>query len=327
MPPVAATPPALAGGVAYPRMLDVTETGKARGTVWVYPDGGIEVVAAEYAGPPAASERQRRDTSVYSSAPLNADCPRASAVVVALDAVGHPVAEGIARDACPWLALGARLENELRAGRRARSQVRRLARSNSLRYMTTFTVPASGPRDRAAVAALWRGFLQTRAGRVFFRRGWLATLERHKAGGYHVHVLHPNRLPVVYVRECWTRFLVQHRGYTLPFGSVCVQVHAKAWGSARTAARYASKYVSKGFSAEDSQRGLGGHRFLRSQGLADCGVRQVWESLDALRETLSGSFFVLSSEDVPGVAPVAWLWAGYEPGGGRFGPQNVPPQA
>jgi hypothetical protein len=213
------------------------------------------------------------------------------------------------------LALLDRCENELRAAARAKTQARRLARANGMRYMTTLTVPVGGSRDRAAVARLLRSFIRTRAGARFFRHGWLAALEPHKAGGYHVHILHANFLPAQLVRTAWTRHLLS-QGYTLPVGTSQVRTHEKDFGHSKRAAFYACKYVSKSFGLADGQRGVGQHRYFRSQALSDGAQVVELGSWEAAEEWLAGrtGLRLLHSEDAPFSTPVVWLWGVWDDG-------------
>jgi len=308
---------------SYPCTLDVTGAVQVRGTIWRYPDGDSEVILCDSSSnrpvvddPMDSEPRLAADKWVDSSVTIPVGCPRATSWRHAVNVAGVVIAHGIERSLCPWIYLDDRLSSLLRAGRRARTVMRRLARANSMRYMTTLTVPTSGPRSREDCGALLRGFLRTEAGRRFFRFGWIAVLEPHKQGGYHLHILHSNRLPAVLVRNQWTRFMLDHRGYTLPSSTTFVRTHEKDWGTSRRAASYGCKYIAKSFGTGGDERGFGQHRYLRSQGLVECGVPLEFLSWEAATEWVKGHTKprMLSSFELPEYAPVTWLWAAWDGG-------------
>jgi hypothetical protein len=303
--------------------LDVSGASQVKGRIWDYPEGDSEVILLDSSTTRLVVD-DAADVEPLSAAvkwldlavTIPTSCPRASSWRYAVDVLGAVTAQGIERSVCPWLVLDDRLSSLFRASRRARTVMRRLARANGMRYMTTLTVPAGGSRSREACGALVRGFLRTEAGRRFFRFGWIAVLEPHKLGGYHLHILHANRLPAVLVRNQWTRFMLDHHGYTLPSSTSFVRTHEKDWGSSRKAASYGCKYVSKSFGAAGDERGFGQHRYLRSKGLVDGGRPLEFLSWESALEWVRGHVRprLLSSYELPEYAPVAWLWAAWEAG-------------
>ncbi len=311
----------------YPCTLDVIGASQVKGTIYDYPDGGRECVLYETrqfdfdddASSSGSSDSSSSDSSVSPSVAwvsldrgvVPSSCPRSAYLMTAVDCVGHVIAQGIERGVCPWLALQGRIDSEYRAGQRAKTKVRRLARANGLRYMTTLTVPLDGDRSRRRLAQLLRGFLRTRGGSRFFRHGFLAVLEPHKRGGYHLHVLHANRLPAVLVREHWTRYLLE-RGYSLPKGSSFIRTHEKDWGNGERAARYGAKYVAKVFGSIDAERRSGEHRYLRSNGLVCQGQPIAFSDWESALAFLDGSNRRFGSSRTITPCPVAWEWAEWD---------------
>jgi len=236
----------------------------------LYPDGSGEGVV--YNRPPVRSDRGDGDRGSYliGYTVERAAHPRWCHGVEILDLFADRAHWGRAfsSDYCPALVLSARVIASIRNGRNAAVKARRLARANDMRYMSTLTFPTSVTRSEAV--ALWRLFLK-RPGARFFWRGWLMVPEPHDHGGYHLHVLHANRIKAVVIRHAWTAFLLR-RGFVLPESRSSVQTHEKYWGSARRAANYAAKYALKAIGDPGSDRISGEHRFYRSQGLSDGAV-------------------------------------------------------
>lgn len=302
----------MSGGDTYPCKEVISGIGTVHAKIYAYPDGGSEIVI--YEPPGRSGDRVERENlpMIWRKEGFPHGCPRSAYIVGAEDVFGRVTCWGLERRRCPFVALADRVENSIRNGRRAASQVRRLARMNRLRYMTTLTVPA-GDRSRGALIKLWRAFLRTEGGRRVFRFGALAVVEPHKSGGYHLHVLHPNRLPAVLVRSHWTRYLVDLRGYTLPVGTRFVRTHEKDWGDARKAAEYAAKYVGKTFIASDRERVAGQHRYLRTQGLSAPFDLRVYDGWEVAVLSIPNGARVVVSDDVAPQCPVRWLWALAEP--------------
>jgi len=207
--------------------------------------------------------------SIPASAVLDPDHPMIRYLKPIYRWQGDLIGYVVQRSICPALVESGRLLSEIGNGKQAAKRFKRLARYNDFRYMTTLTLPA-GDRSRKAVQSLWQGFLKRDGLRYFHARkgGWLAVLEPHAAGGWHLHVLHRNRLNAATTRAVWTRYLLRN-GYSLPAGTSYARTHERYFGSARKAALYAAKYMTKGFASLSGSRSLGEHRFLRSQGLSD----------------------------------------------------------
>lgn len=322
----AAEPPAGVPYSPYPCTSDVTCKVQVKGTIYTFPEGDSELVLHESVVHDDDdddadsldgddSPREPRQHWVWSNTPIPSGCPRSRYVATLPDTYARFTTYGIERRHCPWLTLGNIIESEQRCGRRARSQVRRLSRSNGMRYMSTFTLPTTGARDRAACLRLIQAFIRTRFGAAAYRDGWIVVLEPHKRDGYHIHVLHPNFLKAGLMRFAWTRFILA-RGYTLPASRKVAQTHEKDWGTVRRAAHYASKYVTKSFGVNDRERERGQHRYLRPQDMVDCG-RPIefgsWEAAVAWVRSRPGSRSV-SSYQKPDYAPVPWLWAAFDSG-------------
>lgn len=295
-------------------------------TRWAYPDGGLEILAASV--PPARTDTESREWSealcIIPVDTLQGDLHAVmSRATPAVDGLGVVYAWAFPRGACPALVECDRIIVELASGRRAATRVRRLARANSLVYMSTLTVPDSGSVSRSALVRLWRGFLKTKAGVRLFHRihgGWLCVPEPHKSNPehYHLHVLHANRLNAVQVRAAWTAYVLS-QGYTLPDGMRGCMTHESYMGSPRRAARYVAKYLSKGFAVSGGLREVEGtglygrerstHRYLRSQGLADCSTVLYVPEWAVARSLFPSSAKLLQGE----TGFSEWVWAAIEP--------------
>lgn len=303
----------------YPSNEIISGALQVKARIWHFPDGSGEVLVSKSLF--SDHEHRSEDTPnqeslawVPADGPqIPSECPRAAYWFPVVNALGEHLGVTAPRRTCPWLLLDDRLFAELSNARRAASKVRRLARNNTMQYMTTLTLPASSDRSRDRVSSLLRGYLRTREGRRFYRHGYLVTLEPHRNGGYHIHLLHPNRLNAVRVRVSWTRYLTS-RGFDLPSGTKWVRTHEKHFrGGARQAARYAGKYVSKSFGPGDTERGLGQHRYLRSDGLSDGERREVYGSMSEALEALvppHARFF--RSSDLAAPSFCEWTWAGWD---------------
>lgn len=233
---------------------DQVATHRAR--FWRYPDGGWELLAVRM-----PSEVRDCTRPVMSSrADLIIIIPQTATVIK------------LPRSQCPALALCNQIMNRAGNAKRAATKCRRLARFNSMRYMTTLTFPDSVPGDRRTRCRLFQRWIERSTGRCLFRAGYIMFPEPHKSGRTHLHVLHSNRLHAGVVRGFWTDYLLRC-GFTLPAGTNSVRTHQKDWGNAADAAAYASKYVSKDFSGNSREHGH--RRYYPSLGLVDGSVLLV----------------------------------------------------
>ena len=242
-------------GGSYPRIHFITpDEEQCRAKVWLYPDGGWELLAVRMEASQVECTRLRnsREFGTYVVIPTEGRVIRLKK-----------------SNRCPALVLCDQIMTQASNARRAAVKCRRLARNNSMRYMTTLTFPTSVPGGRAVRISLFQEWLSHSTGGRLFRSGYLMFPEPHKSGSFHLHVLHPNRLDASTVRSLWSKWLIS-RSYTLPHGCRFVRTHQKDWGSAVAAAGYASKYVSKMFSTNLREQGR--RRYYPSLGLSD-GVR------------------------------------------------------
>lgn len=269
--------------------------------IWSFPDGSGEVLATRSTckkpgpddlGSDLLDKLPPSDSiSIPASTRFDPDHPVVKFLRPCRTWQGDLIGYQVSRSVCPALVEADRLRSEIGNGRRAQSRFRRLARFNDFRYMTTLTLPASGDRSRRGVQRLFRAFVMGKGQRLFHSRygGWLAVLEPHVLGGYHLHVLHRNRLQASMTRALWTQHVLRN-GYTLPAGSNAVRTHERYFGSSRKAAGYAAKYLGKGFLLPSDDRHKGQHRYLCSQGLSDgCRVAHA-NSFDHVRDLFPASF-------------------------------------
>jgi hypothetical protein len=143
------------------------------------------------------------------------------------------------------------------AVRRARTKVRRLARSEGFRYMVTLTFPGVGVHYLEDAKRSLAGWMHGRrhdgrgGARHLFAGRYVAVPERHRSHGWHWHVLTDRRIPVEALRASWSA----HNGARS-------RTHHKHFGDARAASAYAAKYVSKAMEGT----ALGRHRYLVGDG-------------------------------------------------------------
>lgn len=272
---------------SYPRIhIKTLEDQGHRSKLWLYPDGGWELLTVEM--PPA-------------------DASHSGYVRNCKTVIVIPATETVMRipyGRCPALAWCDSFMAQVSNAKRAATRCRRVARFNSMRYMTTLTFPASVPGDRATRIRLFQRWVQHSMGATFFRSGYLMFPEPHKSGAFHLHVLHSNRLGAVLVRAFWTAWLFKC-GFSPSGGARAVRTHQKDWGSAVQAAAYASKYVSKMFSGNAREQGK--RRYYPSLGLVDGHRLLVAPDLVTVQARFSRSQ-VRSWSDPDAV--VAWFYCG-----------------
>lgn len=159
-------------------------------------------------------------------------------------------------------------ENKRRSAKRARQNVRYLAKSMCANHMLTFSYRAT-VLDRDTVAEDWKRFV-----RLFRKRypewQYVAALEKHDSeesdeahrGGYHIHVAVKGRQDIRWLRRCWLLSIGQpmsevsewlYSGEKMgsrSLGAVNVQApkflndHARHWSRGKVAA-YLTKYIGK----------------------------------------------------------------------------------
>lgn len=151
-------------------------------------------------------------------------------------------------------------ENAVRAGKRAKSHVRRYSRANRCRFLWTFTYGEASRTLAEAGADMDRLLRALRE--TFGRLPFVAVAEPHPGGhGYHWHAGTNRRLPHKVVARLWGH------------GWVWVGDPGKLPGrvSPRKLAAYLAKYVAKSVTADGPAAGVSGrehgqHRYRVSQG-------------------------------------------------------------
>ena len=252
-----------------------TETSH-RARFWRYPDGSWELLAVKMPEPVDCARVGGSKTWGVKII----DTRTGSVLLLPRNRSMYRDVEGVVRESAPFrcnaLALCLQILKQSENARRAAVKCRRLARANSMRYMTTLTFPSSVPAGRLVRVRLFQRFIKyyrasgvsdQSMGRRWYPDGYLMFPELHKSGATHLHILHSNRIAAVFMRSAWTDYLTRACGYILPIGTNFVRTHEKDWGSAREAALYASKYVSKDFTANTREHGQ--RRYYPSLGLSD----------------------------------------------------------
>lgn len=142
------------------------------------------------------------------------------------------------------------VENQLKAASRAKRRMRHLVKNMMADHLVTFT------RRESEESEFWTGDQWAKAwdkfrrllSRVIGEFPYVAILEKHKKGNFHLHVAWCGRVNVGIVRKMWLAALGGGKG--------CGNIDAKKIkvpaGGDRAAriARYISKYVSKHFEDE-----------------------------------------------------------------------------
>lgn len=193
------------------------------------------------------------------------------------------------------------VQNHKRSAKRARQNVRYLAKSMCASHMLTFTYrKAVFVRDE--VAKHWKEFL-----RLFRKRypewQYLAAIEKHNSdesmeahkGGYHLHVAVKGRQDIKWLLRCWLIAIGQpledvndwfSRGVKLEWrsmGAVNVQAPQNRWdGEARNwnrrkIAAYLTKYIGKDFDEDTKAR----KKYWHSEGIEKATITRFWLKADS----------------------------------------------
>lgn len=137
-----------------------------------------------------------------------------------------------------------------KAAARAKRKSRHLIRNMGATHMTTFTVretEQTGFRTRGQWLELWDRYRRLLTKALGGEFPYVAVLERHEKGNFHLHVAWVGRVNLNIVRPIW---------WTVCGGRGMGNVHARYFkvppGGDRAAriARYISKYVTKSFAEE-----------------------------------------------------------------------------
>jgi len=142
------------------------------------------------------------------------------------------------------------VENQIKAAARAKKKMRHLVKNMMADHLVTFTrreLEGSDYWTPEQWAKAWDKFRRLLT-RYIGEFPYVAILEKHKKGNYHLHVAWCGRVNVGIVRKMWLAALGGGQG--------CGNIDAKKFkvpaGGDRAAriARYISKYVSKHFEAD-----------------------------------------------------------------------------
>lgn len=146
--------------------------------------------------------------------------------------------------------------HEMRAVRRARSQLRRLVLSANADHLLTLTYRENVTDYRQASADLGRFARRVRARLPFWI--YIAVPERQARGAWHWHLAVVGRQDVELLRAAWRDVVGD--------GNIDVQQPKSRSTNRRLAlVRYLGKYLAKGF--EEGDRELNGHRYRASLGI------------------------------------------------------------
>lgn len=176
------------------------------------------------------------------------------------------------------------LENQTKAAARAKRKMRHLVKNMMADHLVTFTrreLEGAEYWTAEQWAAAWDRFRRLLV-RVIGEFPYVAILEKHKKGNYHLHVAWCGRVNVGIVRKMWLAAIGGGKGS----GNIDAKKIKVPAGGDRAAriARYISKYVSKHF--EDEPR-FNKKRYWASRQTLEEARRYVLEAdtLDAgLRE-------------------------------------------
>ena len=142
------------------------------------------------------------------------------------------------------------IENQMKAAARAKRRMRYLVKNMQADHLVTFTKrEAEGSEywTPEQWVACWDRFRRL-AVRLMGEFPYVAILEKHQKGNYHLHVAWCGRVNVGLVRKMWLAALGGGKG--------CGNIDAKhikvSYGGDRASriARYISKYVAKHFDSE-----------------------------------------------------------------------------
>lgn len=143
-------------------------------------------------------------------------------------------------------------DHAARSARRARSRLRRYAVTNRLTRLWSLTT-ADQTTDRALMVRRVQAFIRRLEGR-YPEVVWVWTLERHKSGALHVHMLASAWVPKPAVASLWGHGWVDLR-----------EIRAKGSRPARSSARMAASYIAK-YVSKAPVAGPGQHRYEVRQG-------------------------------------------------------------
>lgn len=141
------------------------------------------------------------------------------------------------------------IENQIKAAARAKRKMRYLVRNMMADHLVTFTRRETEgsdywtPEEWASAWDRFRRLLVRYMGKEF---PYVAILEQHKKGNYHLHVAWCGRVNVGIVRKMWLSALGGGKGC----GNIDarhIKVACKGGDRATRIARYISKYVGKHF--------------------------------------------------------------------------------
>lgn len=184
---------------------------------------------------------------------------------------------------------GISIENQMKAAARAKRKMRHLVKNMMADHLVTFTrreLEGSEYWTPEQWAAAWDRFRRLLV-RVIGEFPYVAILEKHKKGNYHLHVAWCGRVNVGIVRKMWLAAFGGVKGS----GNIDAKKIKVPAGGDRAAriARYISKYVSKHFEDEPrfnkkrywaSRQTLEEcRRYVLSADTLDAGLREVQELL------------------------------------------------
>lgn len=217
--------------------------------------------------------------------------PRQTLVSVNFYDFGDGLAEGVAfvrptgartpRQTDPIPDEVRREENEKRATRRAKTQVRRLTLAGGLTHLLTLTTRRL-IRNPEIMWALWERY--TRLVREALPQWpFVAVQELQKRGALHVHAAVAGYQDVRLLRRLWLKVLDEYG-----MGDGAVNVRPPRGRSRVKVAQYLTKYISKAM--DDGLRDFGGHRYRVSQGIKCEPIRHTQSSWRGLRPVLEKVF-------------------------------------
>lgn len=208
--------------------------------------------------------------------------------IIALRMGFNPLLDCPRREVTPEQREKKDIENRERAAKRARQNVRYLAKSLFADHMLTFSY-RENVDDRARVAADWKEFV-----RLFRIRypdwKYVAVLEKQERGALHIHVAVHGRQDIRWLLRCWLLAIGQPAvdvsawlvgGESLggrSLGAVNVEPPKRRWaGSARhwkgdKLAAYLTKYIGKEFEeAEKSTK-----KYWASRNIERPEIKRFW---------------------------------------------------
>lgn len=218
--------------------------------------------------------------------------------------------------------------NAASSAQRSKTKVRLLVKNMAATHLVTFTRregDGGGWWDESQWAAAWDKFKRTLT-RAIGEFPYVAILEKHQKGNYHLHVAWCGRVNVKLVRRIWLA-ITGGKGS----GNIDAKLIRVPMGGDRSAriARYISKYVSKGFeqhSRFNKKRYWASRQTLeeaRRYVLAAASVDGVVKEVQRLFGLRLGDFFELCVNRKGLVVPCSNHFYGF-PGGGGFWLNYIP---